>query len=45
MADHGRSAETMSWRTGSALFLEIWPLIEKKIADREEQPTALSASG
>jgi hypothetical protein len=27
----------MSWRTGSALFLEMWPLIQARIPDREER--------
>lgn len=27
----------MSWRTGSKLFIEIWPLIQANIADREER--------
>ena len=27
----------MSWRTGSKLFLEIWPLIQNNIPDREER--------
>ncbi len=25
----------MSWRTGSQLFIEIWPLIQARIPDRE----------
>ena len=27
----------MSWRTGSKLFLEIWPVIKANIPDREER--------
>jgi hypothetical protein len=27
----------MSWRTGSKLFIEMWPLIEANITDREER--------
>lgn len=27
----------MSWRTGSKLFLEIWPSIKANIPDREER--------
>ena len=27
----------MSWRTGSKLFLELWPLVKANIADREER--------
>jgi len=27
----------MSWRTGSTLFLEMWPLIQARIADSEER--------
>jgi hypothetical protein len=27
----------MSWRTGSTLFIEMWPLIQKNISDREER--------
>ena len=27
----------MSWRTGSKLFLEMWPLIQARIPDREER--------
>ncbi len=27
----------MSWRTGSKLFIEIWPLIQSNIPDREER--------
>jgi hypothetical protein len=27
----------MSWRTGSTLFLEMWPLILARISDREER--------
>ena len=27
----------MSWRTGSTLFLEMWPLIQARITDREER--------
>lgn len=27
----------MSWRTGSALFLDMWPLIQARITDREER--------
>ncbi|MBV9852569.1 MAG: hypothetical protein JO250_23130 [Armatimonadetes bacterium] len=27
----------MSWRTGSKLFIEIWPLIQANIPDREER--------
>jgi hypothetical protein len=27
----------MSWRTGSKLFLEIWPLIQANIDDRQER--------
>jgi hypothetical protein len=27
----------MSWRTGSKLFLEIWPAIKANIRDREER--------
>jgi hypothetical protein len=27
----------MSWRTGSKLFIEIWPLIQKHIDDKEER--------
>lgn len=25
----------MSWRSGSSLFIEIWPAIERHICDRE----------
>ena len=27
----------MSWRTGSKLFLKIWPLIQSDIPDQEER--------
>lgn len=27
----------MSWRTGSKLFLEIWPAIKANITDQEER--------
>ncbi len=27
----------MGWRTGSTLFLEIWPLVEARIPDREQR--------
>ena len=27
----------MSWRTGSSLFIEIWPLIQKYVSDRDER--------
>ena len=27
----------MSWRKGSALFLEMWPLIQKHIEDRNHR--------
>ncbi len=27
----------MSWRTGSKLFIEMWPLIQANIQDREER--------
>ena len=27
----------MSWRTGSKLFAEIWPLIQSHITDREHR--------
>jgi len=27
----------MSWRSGSKLFIEIWPLIQSNIADREHR--------
>ena len=27
----------MSWRTGCALFIEMWPLIQARISDREER--------
>lgn len=27
----------MAWRTGSKLFLEMWPLIESNITDRAER--------
>jgi hypothetical protein len=27
----------MSWRTGSKLFIEIWPLIQANIIDKEER--------
>jgi len=27
----------MSWRTGSKLFAEMWPLIQSHIADREHR--------
>ena len=27
----------MSWRTGSKLFIEMWPLIHANITDREER--------
>jgi hypothetical protein len=27
----------MSWRTGSTLFLEMWPLIQARIPDAEER--------
>ena len=27
----------MSWRTGSKLFIEIWPLIQANITDREDR--------
>ena len=27
----------MSWRTGSKLFLEMWPLIQANIQDREHR--------
>ena len=27
----------MSWRTGSTLFLEIWPSIQRHMKDREER--------
>jgi hypothetical protein len=27
----------MSWRTGSKLFIEIWPAIKANIVDREER--------
>lgn len=27
----------MSWRRGSTLFLEMWPLIQPRITDREQR--------
>lgn len=27
----------MSWRTGSTLFIEMWPLIQARISDRDER--------
>lgn len=27
----------MSWRTGSGLFLDMWPLIQARIRDRQER--------
>lgn len=27
----------MSWRTGSTLFLEMWPLVQRRIPDRAER--------
>ncbi|MEM9353296.1 MAG: hypothetical protein AAGA92_09800 [Planctomycetota bacterium] len=27
----------MSWRTGSTIFLEIWPILQKHISDRRER--------
>jgi hypothetical protein len=27
----------MSWRSGSKLFIEIWPLIQENIPDREHR--------
>jgi len=33
----------MSWRTGSTLFLEMWPLILARIPDREERIDFLGA--
>ena len=27
----------MSWRTGSKLFIEMWPLIQANITEREER--------
>jgi hypothetical protein len=27
----------MSWRSGSILFIEIWPLLQKHIPDQEER--------
>ncbi len=27
----------MSWRTGSKLFIEIWPLIQANISDRQQR--------
>jgi hypothetical protein len=27
----------MSWRTGSAIFVEIWPVIEQRVAARQER--------
>ena len=27
----------MSWRTGSKLFIEMWPLIQANIADKEQR--------
>jgi hypothetical protein len=27
----------VSWRTGSRLFLDIWPAIKRRITDREER--------
>jgi hypothetical protein len=27
----------MSWRTGSKLFLEMWPLLQQNIPEREER--------
>ena len=27
----------MSWRTGSKLFIEMWPLIQDHILDRQER--------
>lgn len=27
----------MSWRTGSKLFIEVWPLIQSNIPDREQR--------
>ena len=27
----------MSWRTGSKLFIEVWPLIQSNIPDQEER--------
>ena len=27
----------MSWRTGSKLFIEMWPLIQANITDKEER--------
>ncbi|MCE2028692.1 hypothetical protein [Sessilibacter corallicola] len=26
----------MSWRTGSAIFLEFWPILQSKIRDKDE---------
>ena len=28
---------TMSWRTGSQLFIEMWPLIQANITDNEDR--------
>ena len=27
----------MSWRSGSSLFIEMWPLIQARIADRDHR--------
>jgi len=27
----------MSWRTGSTIFIEMWPIIQKHIKDRDER--------
>jgi hypothetical protein len=27
----------MSWRTGSTLFIEMWPLIQARIPERDER--------
>ncbi|CAA9445780.1 MAG: hypothetical protein AVDCRST_MAG64-4536, partial [uncultured Phycisphaerae bacterium] len=27
----------MSWRTGSRLFIEMWPAIQRNIPDRQER--------
>src|SRR5438093_766959 len=32
-----RRTISMSWRTGSKMFAEMWPLIQANIADREHR--------
>lgn len=27
----------MSWRTGSTIFLEMWPILQARIEDKEER--------